>query len=130
MQTTTPAPVLPPPQMSLSLPGWLRANLFSPWYNALLTVLLVVGLGLVAGPLWRWLFVTGHWHVVAVNLRLFMVGLYPSEQLWRPGVLLIMLAWPARWEHGAPSGYAAGCEYNSARWARCSLLSCSRRRRV
>lgn len=92
MQTTTPAPVLPPPQIALSLRGWLRANLLSPWYNALLTVLMVVGLVLVAAPLWRWMCATAHWHAVAVNLRLFMVGLYPSEQFWRPGVVLVVLA--------------------------------------
>ena len=93
MHTTSPAPVLPPPQVSIGLLSWLRANLFSPWYNAVLTVVLVGGLALVVGPVWRWVFALAHWQVVAVNLRLFMVGLYPSEQIWRPGVVLILLAW-------------------------------------
>jgi len=93
MHTTPPAPVLPPPQVSVSLLGWLRSNLFSPWYNAVLSVVLVGGLAFVAGPVWRWVFALAHWQAVAVNLRLFMVGLYPNEQSWRPGVLLILLAW-------------------------------------
>src|SRR5262245_54165879 len=93
MQTTSPAPVLPPPQVSVGPLGWLRTNLFSPWYNAVLTVSLVAGLGLIVGPVWRWVFSQAHWQAVVVNLRLFMVGLYPGEQIWRPGLLLILLAW-------------------------------------
>lgn len=93
MHTTSPAPVLPPPQVSVGLLGWLRINLFSPWYNAVLTVVVVGGLALIVGPIWRWVFALAHWQAVAVNLRLFMVGLYPSEQIWRPGVVLILLAW-------------------------------------
>ena len=93
MHTTSPAPVLPPPEMCLSIFGWLRTNLLHPWYNALLTVVLLAGLALAAGPVWRWVFILAHWQAVAVNLRLFMVGLYPSAQVWRPGVVLILLAW-------------------------------------
>jgi len=93
MPTRLPAPVLPPPQVSRSLLGWLRANLCSPWYNALLTLGLVGGLALVARPIWHWVFSVAHWQAVTLNLRLFMVGLYPNDQVWRPGVLLILLAW-------------------------------------
>ena len=93
MQTTSPAPILPPPRLSVGLLGWLRTNLFSPWYNAVLTVAFVSVLGLVIGPVWRWVFVMAHWQAVTVNLRLLMVGLYPGDQLWRPGLLLILLAW-------------------------------------
>ena len=93
MLTKSPAPVLPPPQTSSSLAGWLRANLFSTWYNTLLTLGLVGGLALVARPIWHWVFSVAHWQAVTINLRLFVVGLYPSEQVWRPGVLLILLAW-------------------------------------
>lgn len=86
------SPVLPPPVAATGLLGWLRLNLLSPWYNALLTLLLAGGVALVAGPVWGWVFTEAHWQAVAVNLRLFMVGLYPSGQLWRPGVLLVLLA--------------------------------------
>jgi len=53
----------------------------------------VGGLALVVPPLWHWIFTVAHWPAVTVNLRLFLVGLYPSDQVWRPGVLLILLAW-------------------------------------
>jgi general L-amino acid transport system permease protein len=87
------APVLPPPQVSMGLLGWLRVHLFSPWYNTLLTLGLVGGLALVLPPLWHWIFAVAHWQAITVNRRLFLVGLYPSDQVWRPGVLLLLLAW-------------------------------------
>src|SRR5262249_198733 len=93
MHTTSPAPVLPPPPVAVGLLGWLRTNLFSPWYNAVLTVVAVGVLARVAGPVWRWVFTLAHWQAVTVNLRLFIVGLYPGDQLWRPGLVLILLAW-------------------------------------
>ena len=93
MRTTSPAPVLPPPPVAVGLLGWLRTNLFSPWYNAVLTVVVVGVLVRVAGPVWRWVFALAHWQAVTVNLRLFVVGLYPGDQLWRPGAVLILLAW-------------------------------------
>jgi general L-amino acid transport system permease protein len=40
----------------------------------------------------RWVFQTAHWQAVTMNLRLFAVGLYPTGQLWRPGVLLVFIA--------------------------------------
>jgi general L-amino acid transport system permease protein len=76
----------------MSFLGWLRIHLFSTWYNTLLTLGLVGGLVLVVLPLWHWVFAIAHWKAVTLNLRLFMVGLYPNHQV-RPGVLLILLAW-------------------------------------
>ena len=31
----------------------------------------------------RYVFVTGRWEIVRVNLKLFMVGRYPADELWR-----------------------------------------------
>ena len=93
MPTESYAPVLQPPQASVNLLEWLREHLFSTWYNTVLTLGLAGGLALVVCPLVYWVFAAAHWQAVALNLRLFMVGLYPSDQVWRPGVLLILLAW-------------------------------------
>lgn len=80
-QTET-LPELQPPVTSVGVLGWLRNNLFSTWYNALLTlVALYVIYALVSGV---WNFVaTANWAVIPANLRLFMVGRYPVEQTWR-----------------------------------------------
>jgi general L-amino acid transport system permease protein len=81
-----------PPCLTPGIIGWLRTNLLSTWYNTLLTVLLTGLIVLALGPLLHWLFHTATWEAVIVNLRLFMVGLYPAEHLWRPGVLLLLMA--------------------------------------
>jgi general L-amino acid transport system permease protein len=36
---------LPPPRTSVGLLGWLRQNLFSTWYNALLTIVAAIVIG-------------------------------------------------------------------------------------
>lgn len=72
--------------------GWLRRNLFNTWYNGLLTVALTAGLAAAVQPVVTWVWSTAHWPAVTTNLRLFMVGLYPAEQLWRPGLLLSFIA--------------------------------------
>jgi len=77
------APEPEPPARDLTPAQWVRANLASTPVNALLTV--IVGL-IAAGAAYRvarWVFVTGDWAVVRVNLKLFMVGFYPADQLWR-----------------------------------------------
>ncbi len=80
-----------PPVASVGIFGWLRKNLFSSWVNSLLTLvalwlLYTVGTGVVG-------FVLGaQWDVVVVNLRLFMVGRYTIDQVWRVQLGLSILA--------------------------------------
>lgn len=91
-QTTTTHPDLRPPRATTGVFGWLRSNLFGTWYNALITVLLTGLMALAVGPFVHWLFHVATWNAVLVNLRLFTVGLYPAEHLWRPGVAFILIA--------------------------------------
>jgi general L-amino acid transport system permease protein len=72
--------------------GWMRTNLCNTWYNTVITLVLSGLIAVVLGPFLQWVCRTANWHAVAVNLRLFTVGLYPAEYLWRPGGLLIMAA--------------------------------------
>ncbi len=64
---------------------WARKNLFNTWYNAVLT--LVLGVVIV------WAVVTlvggllgADYEIIRRNLRLFMIGQFPNDQLWRPWV--------------------------------------------
>jgi len=84
-----------PPTRELTPAQWVRANLASSPFNAALTVVV----GLVAGwavyRLARWVFVTAEWTVVRVNLKLFMVGFFPADELWRlwvAGTLVVATA--------------------------------------
>ena len=40
----------------------------------------------------RYVFVTGRWEIVKVNLKLFMVGRYPNDELWRISVAIALIA--------------------------------------
>jgi general L-amino acid transport system permease protein len=86
------APLSEPPSRHLTPRQWARANLFSTPLNSALTVVIGVAAGWVVYRLLRWVFVTADWTIVRVNLRLFMVGFFPVDQLWRlwvAGFLLV-----------------------------------------
>jgi general L-amino acid transport system permease protein len=79
-----------PPRTQLGAAGWARANLFGSPANAVLTVVFGLFLGWVAYRAARFVFSTADWEIVRRNLRLFMVGRYPPEELWRPWASLYL----------------------------------------
>jgi general L-amino acid transport system permease protein len=81
-----------PPRLSIGPLAWLRKNLFSTWYNALLTL---AGLALIYAllkPAIQWSLTEARWGVIAANLTLFMIGQYPREELWRIWLTIFMLS--------------------------------------
>src|SRR5690606_23272176 len=66
---------------------WLWENLLSPWYNALLTALCLWLLYAAVRTLGHWALAEANWAVIPANLRLFLVGTYPRDQLWRIGLI-------------------------------------------
>ena len=93
-----PAEALPPPRRETGLAGWVRANLFSNWYNSALTLL--VG-GLAALVLWyglKWLLIDADFTVISTLGGLLIIGQYNAESacsgqncFWRPQVALMMV---------------------------------------
>jgi general L-amino acid transport system permease protein len=65
-----------------------RRNLFRSTLDAVVTVVATLVIGFVAYRLGRFVFVTGRWDVVRDNLTLFMVGRYPTDELWRIAVAM------------------------------------------
>ena len=94
----TAALVLPPPRSETGVVGWMRANLFSAWYNSAMTV--IVGIVLALG-LWfglGWILFEADWSVVPTLGGRFIIGQYNIEAacpgqncFWRPlaGLLLV-----------------------------------------
>ena len=80
------------PPSSLSPVRWLQKNLFSTWYNALLTVLAAVFVFLVLRGVLSWVFSTANWEPVTNSLKLFAVGQYPPDQLGRVGTMVFMIS--------------------------------------
>ncbi|MDZ4195505.1 MAG: amino acid ABC transporter permease, partial [Pseudomonas sp.] len=61
MQTHTFKPDLPPPRLSVGAVGWLKANLFSNWFNSLLTLFALYLIWLVVPPLLQWAIIDANW---------------------------------------------------------------------
>ncbi len=93
-----PAEALAPPRRETGPAGWVRANLFSNWYNSALTLL--VG-GLAALALWyglSWLLIDADFTVISTLGGLLLIGQYNAESacsgqncFWRPQVALMMV---------------------------------------
>jgi general L-amino acid transport system permease protein len=89
--STTSATVARP----VALPGpirWLKKNLVGTWYNAVLTVLGGAFAFFVLRGVLRWVFLVADWAPVANSLKLFAVGQYPPDQLWRVGTIVFMVS--------------------------------------
>ncbi|WP_043308625.1 amino acid ABC transporter permease [Pseudomonas sp. ML96] len=91
-------PSLPPPRMSVGVVGWLRSNLFSSWFNTLLTLLAIYLVWLIIPPLLKWAIFEADWTgttradctsegacwvFIKERFSQFMYGFYPEELRWR-----------------------------------------------
>ena len=85
-----PRPAGKPPASQVGVLGWLRKNLFSSIGNSILTVVTLVVLYVVITGIARWV-INAFWTPVWVNRKVFAVGAYPTEQLWQPAVVLMVV---------------------------------------
>jgi general L-amino acid transport system permease protein len=85
-----PAPAGKPPRSEVGVLGWLRANLFGSILNSILTVLTLIFLYFVVAGLVQWL-LNAFWEPVWANRKLFAVGPYPTDQLWQPAAVLLLV---------------------------------------
>ncbi|CAM5778570.1 amino acid ABC transporter permease [Castellaniella caeni] len=110
---TTPAdlpatePELRPPAAQAGVFGWLRKNLFSTWYNSLLTLALAYALVRLLVPFLDWAVFDAHflgsseadcsrtaacWVFVGQRLDFFIYGFYPETETWRANIVFAMIA--------------------------------------
>ncbi|TCP40459.1 amino acid ABC transporter permease [Rhodovulum marinum] len=97
-----------PPATSVGVLGWMRANLFSNWFNAILTLLSVAFIYQVLAAILPWVFQSSWtanslnecraqidaaygphaegacWAVIRERYLQLIFGFYPSELYWRP----------------------------------------------
>jgi general L-amino acid transport system permease protein len=71
---------------------WLSKNLFGTWYNTLLTLISGALIVFVLKGTLTWVLLEANWEPVARNLKLFAVGQYPSDQLWRVGGIVLIVS--------------------------------------
>jgi len=104
--TTARREQLKPPVSSVGFIGWLKNNLFSTWYNSLLTIIMLVMLALTFPPVFQWAIVDSLWYssaeacrniegacwsVVPHNFRFIILGFFPEGQEWRPILAMFLL---------------------------------------
>jgi general L-amino acid transport system permease protein len=100
--------VLKPPRTEVGLLGWLKKNLFSTWYNVLLTIFSIAFIYVVLRAIITWVVRDARWAVVTTNFRVFMIGRYPGGEAWRVlvslgiVVFLTALTWVFRRVEGKP----------------------------
>jgi general L-amino acid transport system permease protein len=96
-----------PPAATAGLLGWLRSNLFSSWWNSLLTIIgVVIVYNVVTGILdWALIRATFRgvdgsactregagacWPYVTAKFAQFMYGRYPEEERWRVNLVYVL----------------------------------------
>lgn len=67
---------------------WLHKNLFSTWYNTLLTIICLFFLFWIVKGCFIWVFYQAQWQVIQLNLHLFLVGRFPQSLYWRIWIVL------------------------------------------
>ena len=95
-----------PPRTRIGIVGWLRANLFSTWYNSLLTLVTLYVLWETIPPFIRWAFVDSLWtstseacqagdgacwSIIPANIRFILFGFFPYAEQWRPAIAVAVL---------------------------------------
>jgi general L-amino acid transport system permease protein len=102
-------PDLPPPNTTVGPILWLRQNLFSTWYNSLLTLGALYLLYILVPPLVDWAILSADWKgasnkdctsggacwtLINVRFNQFMYGFYPAEEYWRINLGFVLFALP------------------------------------
>ncbi len=86
----------------------MRANLFNTWLNSIITlVMLALIVRLLAGLL-DWALDSQGWPAIVANLKLFWVGQYPSDAVWRVEVSVWIVALLLGLSAGIGRGIAFG----------------------
>lgn len=80
-----------PDAITLGPVDWAKKNLFSDWFNSLLTVVIVATFGWGLFRLVSWALTTAQWGVIPNNFGLFMTGTFPSALYPRIWVLLAIV---------------------------------------
>lgn len=80
-----------PPTRSVGIVEWIRSNLVSTWFNALLTVFSLAFIYFVLRATLVWATTQANWLVLTRNLGVILWGRYPREEAWRLGLSLAVV---------------------------------------
>ncbi|MCO8161445.1 amino acid ABC transporter permease [Pseudomonas sp. 21LCFQ010] len=98
-------PNLAPPKATVGVIGWMRSNLFSSWFNTLLTLFSLYLVWLILPPIINWAILDANWSgttradctkagacwvFIEQRFGQFMYGYFPSDQRWRVDLTVIL----------------------------------------
>ena len=101
-------PQSPPPLAEIGIIKWLRENLFSGWFNSLLTIASIYFIFILLKDFIPWVY-GAHWttgsirecydinpdvacfSVLSARWKQLLFGLYPAEEYWRPILTFCLL---------------------------------------
>ena len=90
---------LPPPRTEVGVVGWMYANLFSSWFNGVLTVVSSIVVALAAWFCIGWVATDADWSVIATIGGGFFIGQYNTELacpgqncFWRPQASMLLVS--------------------------------------
>ncbi len=107
VQIFQPAPDLPPPLGQVGFLRWLKQSFFKDALSSFLTVLGLIFVYQITGPILSWFLLDAEfsgdaqackeaggacWSFVKSQVRLFLFGPYPRDLLWRPSLAGVLLA--------------------------------------
>jgi general L-amino acid transport system permease protein len=95
-----------PPSTEVGVVGWLHHNLFYSKVSGVITVVLSLILVVSIYAALQWALYAARWDVITENMRLFLVGQYPKDQIWRVWLVLVVLS--------ATTGLSAGSSTSGA----------------
>ncbi len=72
------------PRQQIGLIEWLRKNLFSTWYNSIISLALIYFIIQVVTSFVSWVVQAPGWPAAFTNIKLLLTWTYPVDQLWRP----------------------------------------------
>ena len=85
---------------------WFKTNLFSNWYNSIISIIVIYSFVNLIPPLFNWLFFDATfigstreecygggacWIFISVWFKKLIYGLYPDEQIWRINLAFLIL---------------------------------------
>ena len=101
-------PDMPAPMLTSGPLYWMKKNLFSGWFNTLLTILGLYLLYVIVPPLVNWMFLDAVfvaqdrnecralgdgacWAFINDRFKVFVFGFYPEPERWRPILAFLLL---------------------------------------
>jgi general L-amino acid transport system permease protein len=97
----------PAPITTVGVLGWLRTNLFSSWFNSVISLIAIYLAWLVISSLVDWAIISSHvsgtdrfactsdgacWAWLDQRIQQFLYGFYPAGETWRVNLAFVLLA--------------------------------------